>query len=151
MTVYAGNPPDSDAALAAAVKAYIARPWYQVYSDQIFFVAVLAALLALIFIGYRIKKRMQTNSLVLLREPVNRAGFSLLIVSIGAFTMALLMAASDGDGGRFLARVLDPGQRSYDTYDYLGRYSLFGALVGAWLAWAYEPTIGRLIRWIKNG
>lgn len=83
--------------------------------------------------------------------PANRAGFALLVACCGAFAVALLMAASDGDGGRFLTRVLDPGERPYDTYDYLGRYSIGGGVLGAWLAWAYEPTFGRLIRWIKKG
>lgn len=125
--------------------------WSDNLPEIMFTLLGFVVLALLVYLVLRIRRKAARLVMSRLSRPINRTGFALLAVCCGTFFVALLMAAIDGDGGRLLARVLDPGEPSYDSYDYLARYSLGGGVLGAWFAWGYEPTFGRLIQWIKNG
>ncbi|MFY1029123.1 hypothetical protein [Pseudomonas asiatica] len=88
-----------------------------------------------------------------LRTPLNRIGFTLLCFGLALVVVSFLFSYERyGWAGRQFADLetlfLDRAHRWWQTGI---RYGSGIAVVGAWLAWAYEPTGGRLLRWIKTG
>ncbi|WP_286978246.1 hypothetical protein [Pseudomonas sp.] len=94
-----------------------------------------------------------------LKTPINRLGF---VVFIAGATMILVSLWGGIDWvdytGKF--RVDLPSARELFDFNYpyrikwwqpFFRWGCAFAFVGAWLAWLFSPTIGRLVRWIRRG
>jgi len=85
-----------------------------------------------------------------LKTPVNRIGFTLLV----AGTISLLISVfwfyqwrgSSYQGFWEYAFI----QRTTKSWQFMAKAGAGAVIIGAWLAWLYQPTIGRLLSWIKG-
>lgn len=88
-----------------------------------------------------------------LKAPINRLGFALLCAGIIAVIVSLAFATRWGgyNGPHFpdLGTLLFDRARHW--WQSVFRYGLTGAVIGAWVAWLYQPTLGKLLQWIKIG
>ncbi len=88
-----------------------------------------------------------------LRDPVNRLGFTLLCFGTVLIAISFLCTFRIAwDGGWHVADFeklfIDGSRYWWQTGIRLG---VVLAVAGAWMAWAFEPTIGKLLRWIRTG
>ncbi len=88
-----------------------------------------------------------------LRDPVNRLGFTLLC--FGAFLIVVSFLSTYKGYGWSGLRFADLETLFIDRSRYWWQTGIrLGAVLvvaGAWMAWAFEPTIGKLLRWIRTG
>ncbi|PTS84013.1 hypothetical protein DBR00_11580 [Pseudomonas sp. HMWF032] len=93
-----------------------------------------------------------------LRTPINRLGFAIFVVGLAMILTGLLGSIDWLDHyGRWEPNL--PSQRAlFDIhYPYQAgwwrptfRWGCAFAIVGAWFAWLFQPTLGRLYLWIKG-
>lgn len=84
--------------------------------------------------------------------PVNRIGFLVFCTSLLICLAAYLSTYSKSYYGVDFAdleyMLLDRVRRWQQT---AFRFGVFGIVVGATLAWAYQSTVERLINWVRSG
>ena len=89
-----------------------------------------------------------------LPHPVNRLGF--VIFAMGLVVVAACFAASlepRSYGAYFRVRDFEMYflSRSFYWWQTGIRYGTVAVCIGLVLAWFFQPTIGRIIRWIRAG
>lgn len=85
-----------------------------------------------------------------LEKPINKIGFTIFVIGFVGLVCSMGWWYSDGGYRNYWDATFDFGRRAYYGWQTLGRFSAFALLVGALLTWAYEPTIGRWIKWVGN-
>ena len=88
-----------------------------------------------------------------LSTPINRLGFVVLCAGAVITIVSFLGSyESYGWSGRHFASIerlfFD---RALDWWQTGVRWGVCLTIIGAWMAWAFEPTIGKLWKWIKTG
>lgn len=85
-------------------------------------------------------------------RPINRIGFILFCMGVLLIVVSVLATIEERYDGLRIARVYDlllDRQRFWWQFTF--RLSLALIFFGAWIAWLYDPTIGRVVRWVRSG
>lgn len=134
-----------------ALSQAIEMPWYKIYGDEIVFSIWLSIFVFIALLVYKKRQSIVSLCTVKLEEPVNRAGFFILVAGAASIAVSVGWHAFSGGYRDYMSLTFDLDQRAYYGWQWLGRVGLFAMIAGAWLAWAYQPTLGRILRWIRHG
>lgn len=148
MTIYAGDAPSlgSNAQLVAYHPT-----WLQLHGTEVVFCFWLVVVLGAALAVWKYRAALLNKSRYRLATPLSRLGFTIIVCALCVFAASWLGALADGAGDRFYRTVLTFDGYAYYWWQHAGRWAIGAALVGAWLTWAYRPTVGRLIQWIRHG
>ena len=84
--------------------------------------------------------------------PINRIGFVVFCIGALLLVVSLLATVEFRYDGPHIANIYELlFLRERYWWQSTFRIGLPMAFFGAWFAWFYEPTVGRLIRWIRLG
>lgn len=85
-------------------------------------------------------------------KPINRIGFVVFCFGGLLLIISLLATVKSSYSGVRIASLYELlYARQFYWWQAAFRTGLPMFFFGAWIAWFYEPTVGRLIRWIRSG
>jgi hypothetical protein len=146
MTIYAGD------ATGSSQVIYVPPPsWLQAHGSLLVFCVWLVILTGLLLLVWKYRARLFDADRYQLNSPVSRLGFVVLVGASVVFAASWLGALADDDGHRFYRTVMTFDGYAYRWWQQAGRWAIVLAGIGAVLAWAYRPTLGRLLDWIRHG
>lgn len=85
-------------------------------------------------------------------KPINRIGFVIFCVGSLLIVVSLLATVKFSYYGPSIATLYELLiYRVHIWWQFTFRLGLMMAFFGAWIAWLFDPTAGRVIRWIRSG
>ncbi|WP_085701962.1 hypothetical protein [Pseudomonas sp. B15(2017)] len=85
-------------------------------------------------------------------RPINRIGFVVFCIGLLMLTVSYLSTADFRyDSVRFASYYKLMESNAREWWQHVFRMGIPVAFVGAWVAWFFDPTLGRVARWIRSG